>query len=51
MKEKQSGDVFAMKTLKKSQTLAQESVSKQVVRVLGPVSQTSRKLFGPEKPF
>ena len=27
MKEKQSGDVFALKTLKKSQTLAQESVS------------------------
>ena len=27
VKEKQSGDVFAMKTLKKSQTLAQESVS------------------------
>ena len=27
VKDKQSGDVFAMKTLKKSQTLAQESVS------------------------
>ena len=27
MKDKQSGDVYAMKTLKKSQTLSQESVS------------------------
>ena len=27
VKDKQSGDVFAMKTLNKTQTLAQESVS------------------------
>ena len=34
VKDKQSGDVFAMKTLKKTQTLAQESVSTDIFNCL-----------------